>query len=115
MKKGMTASIIGLVAALFVLSSAGVSRADNRAPEGVVNINTASASQLQLLPGIGPSKARAIIEWRNRHPFASPQELLKVKGIGKKLFSRISGMVVVKGDTTLEAPVGKKGGRKRKK
>ena len=115
MRKHIHSCVVGLLAAVFVLSTAGVSRAESGTAAGVVNINTASANQLQMLPGIGPSKARAIIEWRSAHPFGSPQELVKVKGIGRKLFSRISGMVVVRGETTLKAPAKKKKGSKRRK
>ena len=51
---------------------------------GTVNINTASLDELCALDGIGPKKARAIIDYReaNGH-FASPDDLCQVKGIGK--------------------------------
>ena len=51
---------------------------------GTVNINTASASDLEKLPGIGPALAQRIVEYRDSHgPFASVDALTDVPGIGK--------------------------------
>ena len=51
---------------------------------GMVNINTASASELEKLPGIGPALAQRIVEYRDSHgPFASVDALTDVPGIGK--------------------------------
>ena len=47
-----------------------------------VNINTASPSELEALPGIGPAKAKAIVDYRQQHgAFKSVEELKNVKGI----------------------------------
>lgn len=58
-----------------------------------ININTASESELDSLPGIGPAMAKRIVAERERAPFASVDDLLRVKGIGPaklaKLRSRI--------------------------
>ena len=55
-----------------------------------VNLNTATKDELVALPGIGPSKAQAILDYRNQHgPFRSVDEVRKVKGIGEKLFAQI--------------------------
>lgn len=55
-----------------------------------VNINTADANQLaEALDGIGPSKAQAIIDYREQHgPFAEVDDLIKVKGIGPKMLEK---------------------------
>lgn len=59
-----------------------------------VNVNTASQSELEGLPGIGPTKASAIIEHRDAHgPFASLNELDDVPGIGPATLRNLDGMV----------------------
>ena len=50
---------------------------------GPVNPNTANATQLASLPGVGPVTAAAIIQQRSEATFTKPEDLLKVKGIGK--------------------------------
>ena len=64
------------------------------APAGnAVNINTASASQLDIMPGIGPSKAAAIIADRDaKGPFSSCEELSRVTGVGSKTVSQLKSM-----------------------
>ena len=57
-----------------------------------VDINTASAVDLQKIKGVGPAKAKAIIEYRQKNgSFKSIDELKKVKGIGDKNFEAIKG------------------------
>lgn len=68
---------------------------------GVVNINDASAQQLELLPGVGASRAVAILNYRKTHPFHRPEDLQKIKGIGKKNFARLRPLIALAGPTTL--------------
>ena len=68
---------------------------------GVVNINEASADELERLPGIGPAKARAIVEHRHTHPFHRVDDLTRVKGIGKKTFAKLRPYLTLIGRTTL--------------
>ena len=69
------------------------SRAAATAP---VNINTASAADLQRLPGIGAATAARIIEYRDKNgPFSKPEELMNVRGIGEKSFLKLKPLVVV--------------------
>jgi len=91
-----------LMAVMFLAGSA-MAKAPNKAPtvEGVVNINAASPSQLELLPGIGPSKAKRIVDYRNRRKFKATYEVIRVKGIGRKTFRRLKSFLTVKGATTL--------------
>jgi len=76
-------------------------------PTGVVNINTATSEQLELLPGIGPSKSRAIVRYRERRKFKATHELIRVKGIGRKTYRRLRAQLTVQGPTTLTAPPAK--------
>ncbi|MCL2446303.1 MAG: helix-hairpin-helix domain-containing protein [Oscillospiraceae bacterium] len=49
----------------------------------MVNINTADLQRLQILPGIGPARAQAILDWRAQHgAFSRPEQLLEISGIG---------------------------------
>lgn len=76
-------------------------RAPQSPPSGVVNINEATAAQLTLLPGIGPSLAERIVEYRQNRRFAQPQHLRRVKGIGQAKYNRIKDHVVVEGESTM--------------
>ena len=60
-----------------------------------INLNTASATELARLPGIGPSKAQAIVDFRAKEPFTKADDLRKVKGIGDKLYESIKDQVTV--------------------
>ena len=63
---------------------------------GLVNINVASAEELEALPGVGEATAAAIIEERERGgPFLSPEDVMRVPGIGQKKFERMSEFIVV--------------------
>ena len=87
--------MLGLVAAL----PAG-------AAEGVVNVNTADAAALSLLPGVGPSTAGRIVEFRTENgKFESTADLMLVRGIGERSFERMRSYVTIEGDTTLTEKV----------
>jgi len=59
-----------------------------------VNVNTATAVELELLPGIGPSLAEAIVEYRLEHGlFNQPEDLLGVSGIGPAKLDQIAGLI----------------------
>ena len=69
-----------------------------------VNINTATEAELDALKGIGPAKAKAIVEDRKANgPFKSPEDLKRVKGIGDKTFENLKGDITVTGATTVPA------------
>ena len=61
-----------------------------------LNLNTATKEELIALPGIGPAKAQAILDYRNAHgAFKSVEELKDVKGIGAKRFEKLKGELTV--------------------
>ncbi len=97
----------GLAVLLGLVSSPGLSVAqgEKSGPQthlvGVVNVNTASGEELELLPGIGPARARALIEHRKQHgPFKRVEDLAEVSGIGAKAIDRIRSYCVLAGKTT---------------
>ena len=62
----------------------------------LVNINLATADQLQALSGVGEATARAIVEDREAHgPFSSVEDLMRVSGIGQKKFDKLKGQICV--------------------
>ncbi len=100
MKRGRRTAL----ATLLVLVIAAVLPAG--AAEGVVNINTADAAALALLPGVGPSTAGRIVEYRTENgDFESPVDLLLVRGIGERSFERMRPYLAIKGETTLSEKV----------
>jgi len=75
------------------VKSSGSSKKDT---SGTVNINSASETELVALPGIGPSKARAIAEYRQQHGgFQSVDDLRQVKGIGAATLEKLRAHVTL--------------------
>lgn len=65
--------------------------------ERKVNINTADESELTTLPGIGPSKAASIVQYRTDHgPFQTTESLMEVSGIGQKTFEKLEPFISIK-------------------
>lgn len=63
-----------------------------------IDINSASESELDKLPGIGPLRAKAIVEDRKANgPFKSPEDIKRVKGIGDKTFEELKSQITVRG------------------
>ena len=61
-----------------------------------VNINTAAAEELDVLPGIGPALAGRIIAYREEHgPFTVVEDLLEVSGIGEKVLDGLRDQIVL--------------------
>ena len=78
------------------LAQAPTSQKKEVGKEGKVNINTATVEELKTLKGIGEKKAEAIIEYRKKNgSFKNKEELMKVRGIGKKLYESFQERVIV--------------------
>jgi competence protein ComEA len=77
-------------------SNPAASPSPSPAITGRININTAEAPELDLLPGIGPSLAQKIIEYRQAHgPFSCVDDLIQVSGIGPAKLEAIRDLVTV--------------------
>jgi competence protein ComEA len=104
MRKSLT-----LIVALVAIAVAGSAIAADHAapaPSGVVNINTADAAQLSLLPRVGVKAAQRIIDYRREHgPFKKTSDLMQVKGFGDKSYQRLASLITVDGKTTLTSKV----------
>jgi competence protein ComEA len=96
------------IAQILVLAGLVLTALPGFAAEGrrVVNVNTADAAQLALLPRVGPSVAQRIIDFRKENgPFKSPEDLMLVQGIGEKTYQLLKPYLAVSGETTLKEKV----------
>ena len=68
-----------------------------------LNLNTATQAELEKLPGVGPSTAKQIIEYRQKNNgFKKIEELMNIKGIGEKSFLKLKPLVTVAPAKTAE-------------
>ena len=72
-------------------------QASSAGGDSLININLATEVELMELPGIGPSKAAAILAYRDEAgSFKSPEELMEVTGIGDKTFEQLKDLIITK-------------------
>jgi len=105
----MRKSLHIITLALLVTAIAPLAMADAESAggaSGVVNLNTADAAQLALLPRVGEKAAERIIAYRTEHGgFKKATDLMQVKGFGAKTFELVSPYIAVDGKTTLSSKV----------
>lgn len=108
-RPAITAAFLALALALGTVPAAAEEASEKTpapAPAAVVNINTADASQLALLPRVGPALAQRILDFRQENgKFETPADLILVRGIGEKTFALLEPHVRVSGETTLKEKV----------
>jgi competence protein ComEA len=102
----MVRIVLSLVAATALVAATGATLAAQAktppaaaakpASTAIVNINTASATEIATLPGVGAKMAARIIEYRQKNgPFKKVEELMNVRGIGEKNFLKLKPQLAV--------------------
>jgi len=98
----MSRALLATMVALFLVGATDVGSAQKSgakaaaAVPAVVNLNTATATQIATLPGIGERAAERIIEYREKNGgFKKIEELMNVKGIGEKSFLKLKPLITV--------------------
>ena len=96
-------ALAALVALGLALAAAPVQAGGGSQLSGTVNVNTATVEELQLLPGIGAARARAVVDERKRRGgFDRIDDLLDVKGIGETSLEQLRPHVTLEGKTTAQ-------------
>ena len=91
-----TIAFLILAAPLLVAAQRNTQAAQPSAAAAQVNLNTATAVQLDSLPGVGPALAERIIEYRQKNGgFKKIEELMNVRGIGEKSFLKLKDLIAV--------------------
>ena len=94
------ALVIGLIVGLFLQPLISM-QAGSKAGDQKVNINTASLEELQKLPRIGPAIAQRILDFRKENgSFKRIEDLLKVRGIGEKVFNQLKDLITIGAEST---------------
>jgi len=79
-----------------IFSGSGPTASSGSGSGGKISLNTASVEELDSLPGIGPTLAQRIVDYRNTNGrFQTPEDLMKVSGIGMKRFEQIKDFVTI--------------------
>ena len=101
---GRLLAVTLVLLALHGRSAAAAENGERAPPQGPptaeqdtrININEASVEQLVELPGIGPSRAKAILAEREKRRFRRVEDIMRVPGIGRKTFTRIRPSIRVR-------------------
>jgi competence protein ComEA len=88
--------LLGVTPSVTAQSKSPVRAAAKPPSTAIVNLNTASASDLEGLPGIGAKTAARIVEYRQKNgPFKKVEELMNVRGVGEKSFLKLKPQITV--------------------
>lgn len=83
---------ISILALMLIVSLSGM----GFAADGQMDLNASTAKELQQLPGIGKGLAKRIVDYRTANgPFKTVEDLIKVKGVGKKTFAKMQDRLTV--------------------
>lgn len=95
-KQILTLLVILAMAAVSTVSLSAAEKAAGAGADKLININSADATQLAKLPQVGPKMAQRILDYRkNSGGFKRVQDLLKVKGIGEKVFAKLQPLITI--------------------
>src|SRR5579864_5353515 len=88
--------LVASAATVLFLYLATTALAQKAPPSQPINLNTATIAQLETLPGVGPSTAKSIVDFRNHSgPFQRVEDLLAIKGISKSKLEKLRPYVTV--------------------
>jgi competence protein ComEA len=91
----VTPAAVGAAVALGLLAAPpAFAAAKTLAPGERIDLNRAPVAELMRLPGIGEKRAQAIVAYRQRTPFRRPEDVVRVKGLGRAWFRKVKGNVV---------------------
>lgn len=94
------------IAACFAFTLLALAALPMMAADEKVNINSAGADELSLLPRVGSVVAQRIVDFRDQNGrFSEPEQLMLVEGIGEKTFELIEPWISLDGETTLAEKV----------
>jgi len=95
-RRGRIICVLALCLGLALSSVSVMAQKSAGAPAEKINLNTATSEQLQAIPGIGPTTAKSILDYRAKvGKFNKIEEIINVKGIGEKKFLKIKDRLAV--------------------
>jgi len=96
MQKAKIACVLLLCLGMAISSVSILAQDSDPAPEKKIDLNAASAEQLESLPGIGPVTAKRIVDYRDKvGKFKRIEEIINIQGIGDKKFERIKDRLTI--------------------